>query len=102
WNADLIAIRNAIAPEVSHLTVRDGNSMGINFINTVNALAQDNAVLNLLDDTAIGHYGYAVHSASSLGTQVIGLYAERVRHATDNNGVVADVNDLNLTKYGAD
>lgn len=102
WNADLIAIRNAIAPEVNHLTVRDGNSMGINFVNTVNALAQDNAIINLLDDIPLGHYGYAVHSASSIGTTVIGLYAERVRHATDDNGVVSDVNDPNLAHYGAD
>lgn len=102
WNADLVAIRNAVAPVVEHLTVKDGNSMGINLVNTVNAKVVDSVALNLLDDIPLGHYGYGVHSASSLNTTVIGLYAERVRHATDNNGVVSGVNDPNLSKYGAD
>ncbi|MDF8335010.1 hypothetical protein [Novosphingobium cyanobacteriorum] len=102
WNSDLINIRNAIAPEISHVTVRDGNSMGMNFVNTVNALVQDSAAINLLDDIPLGHYGYGVHSASSVNTTVIGLYAERVRHATDDNGVVSGINNPNLSAYGAD
>lgn len=102
WNMDLIRVGDALSPLIEHLTVRDGNSMGINLVNTVNAKVVDSVAINLLDDTSIGHYGYGVHSASSLNTTVIGLYAERVRHATDNNGVISNLNDPNLSHYGAD
>ncbi|KQP63982.1 hypothetical protein ASF41_22150 [Methylobacterium sp. Leaf111] len=102
WISPLVNVRNAIAPDISHVTVRDGNSMGINLANTVNAAVRDSVAINLLDDVTIGHYGYGVHSASSIGTTVIGLYAERVRHATDDNGVVSGINNPNLASYGAD
>lgn len=102
WNMDLVRVGDALSPLIEHLTVRDGNSMGINLVNTVNAKVVDSIAINLLDDTSIGHYGYGVHSASSLNTTVVGLYAERVRHATDDNGVISNLNDPNLSHYGAD
>jgi len=95
-------VRDAIATQIDHLTVRDGNSMGINLINNVNALVSESVAINLRDDTPIGWYGYGVHSAGSLNTTVIGLYTERVRHATDNNGVGVEAGDPFLSKYGAD
>jgi Ca2+-binding RTX toxin-like protein len=102
WLSYLVNIRDAIGTHIDHLTVRDGNSMGINLINNVNALVTESVAMNLRDGTPIGWYGYGVHSAGSLNTTVVGLYTERVRHATDNNGVGVAAGDPSLSKYGAD
>ncbi len=102
WKDPLVTIRNSIDAHVENLTVRDGNSMGINFGNSVNALVLDSAAINLRDDTANGYLGYGVHSGMSVGTTVIGLYTERVRHATDDNSVWTPRNFPDLAKYGAD
>ncbi|RVU17186.1 calcium-binding protein [Methylobacterium oryzihabitans] len=102
WKDALVAIRNSIDAHVENLTVRDGNSMGINFGNSVNARVLDSAVINLRDDTPNGYFGYGVHSGMSVGTTVIGLYTERVRHATDDNSVWTPRNFPDLSKYGAD
>ncbi len=102
WKEPLVQIRNSIDAHLENLTVRDGNSMGINFGNSVNARVLDSAVINLRDDTARGYLGYGVHSGMSVGTTVIGLYTERVRHATDDNSVWTPRNHADLSKYGAD
>ena len=102
WIKDLITVRSAVDADLNHLTVRDGNSMGINIIDSVNAKISQAAVINLTDNPSIGQNGYAVHSASSFGTTVQGLYAEQVRHATDNNAVGTGANTLDPSKYGAD
>ena len=102
WTTDLVDLRSTVGATVSNLVVRDGNSMGINFVDSVNGLVSQSAAINLTDDTANGHYGYGVHSASSVGTTVNGFYAERVRHATDDNAVGLAATHVNPAKYGAD
>jgi Ca2+-binding RTX toxin-like protein len=102
WKADLVNIRSVLDPHVENVTVRDGNSMGINLVNCVNGTVVDCAAVNLRDDTANGYLGYGVHSAMSVGTTVIGLYADTVRHATDNNAVGVTANHPNASRYGGD
>ena len=102
WQDALVSVRSTVGTHIDHLTVKDGNSMGINFVNTVNGLVTQSAAINLTDDTAHGHYGYGVHSASSVGTTVDGFYAEHVRHAVDDNAVGLSASDVNPSKYGAD
>lgn len=102
WTTNLLDLRSTVDAVVSHITVRDGNSMGINFVDSVNGLVSQSAAINLTDDTANGHYGYGVHSASSVGTTVDGFYAEKVRHAVDNNAIGLNATHVNPSKYGAD
>jgi len=102
WNDALINIRSTVATHIDKVTVRDGNSMGINLINTVDGLVTQSAAINLTDDTANGHYGYGVHSASALNTTVNGFYAEKVRHAVDDNAVGVTAGHKDASKFGAD
>ena len=102
WVQNLVQLRATVDADVNHLTVRDGNSMGINVVGSVNATVSQVAAINLTDDTSSGRYGYAVHSASSIGTTVTGLYAESVRHATDDNSVGVEPGAPDPSKYGAD
>lgn len=102
WNDALLSVRSTISTHIDHVTVRDGNSMGFNFVNTVNALLTQSAAINLTDDTKNGHYGYGAHSASSVGTTVDGFYVEKVRHGVDNNAIGLTTSDVNPSKYGAD
>ena len=102
WTTNLVDVRSTIETTITKLTVRDGNSMGINFVDCVNGKVSQSAAINLTDDTANGHYGYGVHSASSSGTTVDGFYAEKVRHATDDNAVGLSSTHVNPAKYGAD
>ncbi|RVU16340.1 calcium-binding protein [Methylobacterium oryzihabitans] len=102
WKYDLVQIRSAVGAVVDRLTVQNGNSMGINVVDSVNVLVKDAVVRNLLDDTPKGYYGYGVHSSTSTGTTVVGLYADKVRHATDNNSMGVTAGHGNPSKYGAD
>ncbi|CAH0356452.1 calcium-binding protein [Sphingobium sp. CECT 9361] len=102
WNDALVSARSTIGTQFDHLTVRDGNSMGINFVNSVNGLVTQSSAINLTDDTANGHYGYGVHSASSVGTTVNGFYAQAVRHGVDDNAVGLSATHVDPSKYGAD
>lgn len=102
WNEALVSVRSTVGTHIDGLTVRDGNSMGINFVNAVNGLVTQSTAINLTDDTAHGHYGYAVHSASSVGTTVNGLYVEKVRHGVDDNAVGVTTTHVDPSKYGAD
>ena len=102
WATNLIDIRSTVGTQIDHVTVRDGNSMGINFVGAVNGSVRQSAAINLTDDTPNGHYGYGVHSASSIGTTVDGFYAEAVRHAVDDNAVGFDQTQVNPARYGAD
>lgn len=102
WQKDLVQVRSTVNADLNHLTVRDGNAMGINVVNSVHATVTQSAVINLTDDPANGHNGYGVHSASSFGTIVDGLYAERVRHATDDNAVGTAAGTADPSRYGAD
>ncbi|WP_298951270.1 calcium-binding protein [uncultured Methylobacterium sp.] len=102
WKTDLVQVRTAVDPVVERLTVQNGNSMGINVVDSVNAMVKDAVVRNLLDNTANGNFGYGVHSSTSTGTTVVGLYADKVRHATDNNSMGVTAGHGNASKYGAD
>jgi Ca2+-binding RTX toxin-like protein len=102
WLKDLVQVRSTVHADLNHLTVRDGNSMGINIVNSVHATVSQSAVINLTDDPTTGHNGYGVHSASSTGTTVQGLYADQVRHATDDNAVGAVAGSTDPSRYGAD
>jgi len=102
WAKNLLDIRSTVGSQVDHVVVRDGNAMGINFVDSVNGLVTQSAAINFIDDTSEGHYGYGVHSASSFNTTVDGFYAEKVRHATDNNAVGISKTYHSPSKYGAD
>ena len=102
WLRDLLEVRSTVGAMVDHVTVKNGNSMGINIVDSVAALASNDVVKNLKDNPAAGNYGYGVHSASSVGTTVVGLYAEQVRHATDDNAVSNAAGDRDPSHYGAD
>jgi Ca2+-binding RTX toxin-like protein len=95
-------VRSAVAPVIDHLKVTDGNSIGINFIDTVYALASNVDVRNLKDSMADQYYGYGIHSQASIGTTVVGLHADKVWHATDNNTVAVSANHSSVSRYGAD
>src|SRR5262249_1186318 len=73
-----------------------------NVVGSVNAKLSQIVAINLTDDTATGRYGYGVHSASSVGTTVTGMYGEHVRHVTDDNSVGVDPGTADPSKYGAD
>ena len=102
WIADLVNLRTTIDAKIDHLTVQNGNAMGINIIDSVNATVTDAVAKNLRDNPSLGQLGYGVHSAASVGTTVIGLYTEHVRHATDDNSVSVPVGHPNPSRYGAD
>lgn len=102
WVTPLVEVRSALNPEIDHLIVRDGNSMGINIVDSVDALVSQSAAFNLLDNAALSQLGYAVHSANSLNTTINGFYAEDVRHATDDNAVGLSATSTSPAKYGAD
>jgi len=102
WKMDLVQLRDTVDAQVKQMTVRDGNAMGINVINSVGAQVVDCTVKNLKDDVSKGFFGYAVHSSSSVGTTVVGLYAEAVRHATDNHALDTPVNGNRVSRYGGD
>lgn len=102
WEQDLVQVRSTVGTQLTGLTVEDGNSMGMNFVDTVNGSVTQSAAINLTDDTVNGHYGYGVHSASSWNTTVNGLYAQDVRHAVDDNAVGFTGTGTSASKYGAD
>ena len=102
WVSDLVQVRTTVEATIDHLTVQNGNSMGINIVDSVNAIVTDSVAKNLKDDPSLRQYGYGVHSANSTGTTVIGLYAEQVRHATDDNSVSVPAGHPNPARYGAD
>ncbi len=102
WVKDLVQLRSTVDADVNHMTIRDGNAMAINVVDSAHARVSQTVVINLTDDPSDGHNGYAVHSASSTGTTVQGLYVERVRHATDDNAIGVAANDPDPSKYGAD
>jgi Ca2+-binding RTX toxin-like protein len=102
WTRPLVEARSTVSTTFDHMVARDGNSMGFNFVDSVDGQVTQSAAINLTDDTAHGHYGYGVHSASSLRTTVNGFYADTVRHATDDNAVGLSSTYFSPSKYGAD
>lgn len=98
--APLIQMRNTVDPQVESLTIRDASGTGVGIVDSVNAHITDVTAVNLRD--VPGALGIAVHSLSSTGTTVRGLYAENVTHATDNNAIGNPAGTASATYYGGD
>ena len=96
----LVQLRDVVDAHVEHLSVHDGKGYGINIVNSVNAVISDVTVKNLADATTT--QGIAVQSMSSTGTNVKGLYAENVTHATDANAIGAVPGSAYLSQFGGD
>lgn len=82
----LLRVTSVVEPRVDRVWLRRGGGPGLELENTVKAWVTEVAAIDLKDDPDRGHYGYGVHSHASLLTHVDGVYGERVRHTTDNNG----------------
>ena len=98
--APLIQMRNTVDAQVEKVFIHDASGTGIGVVDGVNTLITDVTVKNLVD--VPGALGVGVHSHSSLGTTVKGLYAENVTHATDDNSVGVPANSSAVTYYGGD
>lgn len=98
--APLVQMRNTVEPHIESLTIRDASGKGIGIVDSVQAQISDALVKNLADST--GTLGIAVHSLSSSGTSVNGLYAENITHAADDNSVGNPENATDATYYGGD
>ena len=95
----LIQLRNLVDPKIENLSIHDGVGKGISIVDSVNTSISDLIVKNLNDGS--GSLGIGVHSLSSTGTTVAGLYAENVTHATDANSIGNAANS-HPTYYGGD
>ncbi|QJE73974.1 type I secretion C-terminal target domain-containing protein [Aerophototrophica crusticola] len=82
----LLRVTSVVEPRVDRVWLRRGGGPGLELENTVRARVTEVAAIDLKDDTDRGHFGYGVHSHASLLTHVDGVYGERLRHTTDNNG----------------
>jgi Ca2+-binding RTX toxin-like protein len=95
----LVQLRGLIDPKVEDLSLHDGVGKGISVVDSVNASVTDVIIKNLNDGA--GSLGIGVHSLSSSGTTVAGLYAENVTHATDANAIGNAANS-HAVYYGGD
>ena len=99
WSMPLVELRNAVAPHIENLSLHDGRGYAVSIVDCVNAQVTDITVKNMLDGNTIG---IGVHSMTSTGTSVNGLYAENVTHAADNNCIGNTANAARADLYGAD
>jgi Ca2+-binding RTX toxin-like protein len=100
FDQPLVQVRSTVGADIHDLNIRDGASRGISVVNSVNANVSDVVVKNL--DNAGFMTSVAVHSSSSLNTTVTNLFAEDVKHATDNNTIGIRANSAFIEPYGAD
>ncbi|MGE0118018.1 MAG: carbohydrate-binding domain-containing protein [Dongiaceae bacterium] len=100
WAKTLVNVRTAITPTLDDLDVTDNNYIGINVVDSVYALLSNIDTRNIIYNASKGYWGYAVHSTSSLGTTVVGLYAQNVGNATDDNANNVGANSSNIAAYG--
>ncbi|ARQ01804.1 calcium-binding protein [Pseudorhodoplanes sinuspersici] len=96
----LVQLRGLIDPSVEDVSLRDGVGKGISVVDSANASVTDVTVKNM--NNGAGSLGIAVHSLSSTGTTVAGLYAENVIHATDANAIGNAANSPSAVYYGGD
>lgn len=96
----LVELRSVIDAHVDHLTIHDGLGYGVSIVNSINATVSDVSVKNMQDSYPM--LGIGVHSMSSTGTTVKGLYAENVTHAADASGVGAAPGSSYIAQFGAD
>jgi Ca2+-binding RTX toxin-like protein len=95
----LVQFRDAVNPHLENLSIHDGVGYGVGVINSVNAELSHLSVVNMQDGAILG---IAVHSLSSTGTTVKGLYAENVTHAADANAIGATPGAAYISQFGAD
>jgi Ca2+-binding RTX toxin-like protein len=98
--AALVNLRNTVDAQVDDLFIHDASGTGISVVDGVNTQITDVNIKNLFD--VPGALGIGVHSLSSLGTTVKGLYAENVTHATDDNSIGSAANSSSVSYYGGD
>jgi len=96
----LVQFREAVNPHLKNVSVHDGRGYGVGVVNSVNADLRNLSVMNLEDGSTT--LGIAVHSLSSTGTTVQGLYAENVTHAADANAIGSRPGWPYLGQFGAD
>jgi Ca2+-binding RTX toxin-like protein len=96
----LVELRNVVDARVDHLSIHDGVGYAIGVVNSVNAVITDISVKNMQDLYPM--MGIAVHSLSSIGTTIKGLYAENVTHAADSSCIGATPGAAHLAQFGAD
>lgn len=96
----LVEFRDAIDPHIEKVAIHDGVGNGVSVVNSVNASVQDVSVINMKDGAGI--LGIAVHSMSSTGTSVNGLFAQNVTHATDANSITAVKGAAYIAQFGGD
>ncbi len=98
--APVVQFRNTVDGKVENVFIHDASSKAIGVVDGVNTQITDVIVKNMVD--VPGALGIGVHSHSSFGTTVKGLYAENVTHATDDNSVGSPANSSAVTYYGGD
>jgi Ca2+-binding RTX toxin-like protein len=96
----LVEFRDAIDPHIEKVAIHDGAGYGVSIVNSVNAAVHDVSVMNMKD--GVGVLGIAVHSMSSTGTTVNGLFAQNVTHATDANSITAVKGAAYISQFGGD
>ncbi|WP_088348771.1 calcium-binding protein [Rhodomicrobium sp. R_RK_3] len=95
----LVEFRDTINSHLDNLAIHDGVGMAVSVVNGVNAVVHDLSVINMADGAI---QGVAVHSLSSTGTTVQGLYAQNVTHAADANGIPVAAGKAYISNFGAD
>ena len=96
----LLELRNIVDARVEHISIHDGVGYGVGVVNAVNATINDLSVINMTDAGFM--MGIAVHSMSSTGTTVKGLYAQNVTHAADSSCIGAVPGAAYISQFGAD
>jgi len=96
----LVEFRDAVDPHIEKVAIHDGAGYGVSVVNSVNASVHDVSVMNMKD--GVGVLGIAVHSMSSTGTTVNGLFAQNVTHATDANSITAVKGAAYISQFGGD
>jgi Ca2+-binding RTX toxin-like protein len=99
-NPALVQFRETVGAQVENLYIHDGIGYGVSIANSVNTDVENLSVKNMADGPSL--LGIAVHSFSSTGTSVTGLYAENVTHAADSNAVGSRPGWGYLSQFGAD
>lgn len=92
YSSDLLHVRNLVNPVVENVKFTDSGT-GVNFVNTVGALAKDIVATNLWA---------GVHSSTSLNTAVNGEFAEHVAHGVMVHGIGTVANAASASTFGAD
>ena len=96
----LVQLRGLIDAKADDLYIHTGVGKGISVVDGVNNSISDVTIKNM--SNGAGSLGIGVHSLSSTGTTVAGLYAEDVTHAADANAIGIGANSQDANYYGGD